>query len=171
MSEFTYFAAAMEFDPRTGIFTWKHRPRSHFNSDQAQLAWNGKHSGHRAGCRTARGYRAIRFAGKLHYEHRLAILFTTGDWPVEQVDHINGVKTDNRLSNLRPATNAENCYNLKLQRRNTSGTKGVSWDESRGKWQAKIGRAHIGRFDSIQEARVAIAVQRERLHGEFANHG
>lgn len=88
---------------------------------------------------------------------------TTGDWPTDQIDHINGDKGDNRIANLREATNAENNRNTGAGQANTSGFKGVCWDKAKGKWRAQIeidGRgAHLGYFTTPEAAYVASAAK------------
>lgn len=88
------------------------------------------------------------------------------------IDHINGVKTDNRLSNLRLASRSQNMANTGLRSTNKSGVKGVCWDKQSGRWDARIwkdGVAHrIGYFDDLDQAKVAYDAAASRLFGEFA---
>lgn len=95
----------------------------------------------------------------------------TGEWPAEQVDHINGTPDDNRWDNLREASNAENCRNTRRRQNNTSGTKGVTWDARRGKWNANIcvNRRYIflGYFEDIEAAAAAYAAASQKYHGAF----
>ena len=102
--------------------------------------------------------------------HRLAWFYMTGEWPKE-IDHINGSKVDNRFSNLRVASRAQNEANKRVRRDSFTGIKGVSWDDARQKWYAYLtidGVAKgLGRFDRLTDA---IAVrQRAALarDGEF----
>ena len=96
-----------------------------------------------------------------------------GYWP-ESVDHINGIKTDNRLANLRAANHAENMQNSRLRSDNTSGFKGVTWDQRAGKWQAQVhmnGRCKfLGYFDKVEVAAAKASAYREQHHKEFARH-
>ena len=94
----------------------------------------------------------------------------------EIYDHINGNGLDNRIkANLRPSTPTENACNQRIRTDNTSGIKGVSWDEDKNKWRARINHNgklyHLGYFTNKQEAERVIRVRREELHKEFANHG
>jgi hypothetical protein len=95
-----------------------------------------------------------------------------GEHPAAQVDHINGIPTDNRICNLRLADNHQNQYNQKLHRDNTSGVKGVC--KVYGKWNARISvagkRKSLGQFETIEEAASAIMAAREQFHGEFCRH-
>ena len=104
--------------------------------------------------------------------HRLAWLYMTGKWPVAQIDHINMVKNDNRWSNLREATKAQNKANS--PGRSTCGFKGVYVVKKRGtiKYRAQLrsaGKLHdLGYYRTPEEANAAYAVAAERMHGEFA---
>jgi hypothetical protein len=91
------------------------------------------------------------------------------------VDHINGNGLDNRRSNLRLCTNAENQHNARLRRDNTSGHKGVNWNSRDAAWQAQVmvngRRTSVGYFKNLDDAVAAIKAARAELHGEFANNG
>lgn len=127
----------------------------------------------RAGCDSSNGYRQIWFNGKQHLEHRVAWFLHYGEWPDRHVDHINGNRSDNRIINLRLATNSENLRNRLKPRNNTSGYKGVSYIKRYDIYQATIRvegkNKFLGRFASPEAA--ADAYQRAALkhHGEFAN--
>lgn len=92
-----------------------------------------------------------------------------------EVDHIDGSGLNNRRSNLRNATDGENMHNQRIHCNNTSGFKGVSWDASRNKWQAKISvnrrTVHLGRFGTADAARDAYDEASERYHGSFGRTG
>ena len=93
--------ALLAYDRETGLLTWRACPAS------GQGAVRMK-PGARAGCRSALGYMVVRINKVLYPAHRIIWLLETGQWPPEQVDHINEVKDDNRWENLRLATHAEN---------------------------------------------------------------
>ena len=107
--------------------------------------------------------------------HRIAWAIVHGRWPEHFLDHINRVRTDNRLANLREATNAENLRNRSVVRNNESGTKGVRMDKRSKRWQAriKIGGTSIslGAFASRDEAAAAYTAAAKKYHGEFAWRG
>src|SRR5690349_3748218 len=105
----------INYDPATGIFTWAKSGRG--------LCIKGNV----AGCVShgLKKYWKIRFKDKQYFAHRLAWLWMTGEWPAEQMDHIDGNSLNNRWSNLRAATSHQNCRNAKLPRTNTTGFKGV----------------------------------------------
>lgn len=131
-------------------------------------------AGELAGNLGKRGYIRIRIDGKYFYAHRMAWCLMTGSWPEFFVDHIDEDKTNNRWVNLRKATKSQNGANRGLSAHNTSGFKGVVWDDARGKWKAQIGSkdkpgsAHIGRFDTPEEAHAAYCRVATEIHGEFA---
>ena len=120
----------------------------------------------RRGYKRPDGYVYVRINGKSFGEHRLIHLLFTGEWPY-QVDHRNGLRSDNRPENLRAATHAENCRN----RRPLRASKGCYWQPKRGKWIAQIGvdgkRKTIGYFATEAEASAAYSKAANELHGEF----
>lgn len=94
--------------------------------------------------------------------------------PSLQVDHQDGDATNNADHNLRPATSSQNSMNRRLRSDNTSGVKGVCFDQRRGKWRTQVhvgNRAHhLGYYDDLAQAEAVVKAARERLHGEFARH-
>jgi len=96
----------------------------------------------------------------------------TGEWPKDKIDHRDTVRSNNRWSNLREATQADNLHNTGDYATNTSGRKGVSWCKSKYKWRSSImdrGRyMHLGYFDNIENAAAAYERAARELHGEFA---
>jgi hypothetical protein len=95
-----------------------------------------------------------------------------GEWPAAQIDHVKGDKDDNRLVNLRQASNAQNNRNVKKKSSNTSGFKGVCWDKERSLWMASIcvdrRQKTLGRFGTPEEAYSAYVTAARTFHGEFA---
>lgn len=146
----------LEYDPISGRFVWKVR-----RSRSAPV-------GSVAGSPLKTGYFAIVIGGKKYRAHRLAWFMTYGSWPENELDHINGVRTDNSLANLRPATRSENFQNKATSVRNSSGYQGVSWDVGTQKWRAKIclnrKQHHLGVFDSLEDAAKAYAAAKAELH-------
>lgn len=134
----------------------------------------GASAGSQAGSIHAKGYITIRIHDRLYLAHRLAWYIETGEQP-EQIDHINGVKDDNRICNLRAATPNQNQHNKALNKNNTSGVKGVSWNESKKKWEARVwmdGKCNrLGRFSDLAMADAAVRQFRKDKHKDFCNHG
>ena len=145
----------LSYDPATGEFVWTERA---YHAVVAE----------KAGGRNRKGYIQICIDLRRYYAHRLAWLYVHGRWPAEQIDHINGVKDDNRIANLREATNAENQQNRRITRKNTSDHVGVSWHKKTQQWRAQIsvnGRPkHLGCFDDIDDADKAYADAKAKLH-------
>jgi hypothetical protein len=121
-----------------------------------------------AGTLNSHGYWSIKIAGKPHKAHRLAWLYVHGEWPPEDVDHINRARDDNRIVNLRLASRSENIQNSSLRLDNSSGHKGVCWVECRQKWIAQIKHQsrckHLGYFDDINDAVAARKSAEAEMH-------
>ena len=166
---------ALDYDPVTGIFTWKSRPSSDFASNRAASNYKTQFEGKPAlTCIGVNGYQEGRLKGVGITAHRVAFALMTGHWPSEQVDHINGIRSDNRWCNLREATQSVNSRNMAMQSRNTSGRIGVHFDNGRNKWVAQ-GRANgqhynLGRFDT-KESAIAARIKFETEFGFHPNHG
>jgi HNH endonuclease len=151
--------SVLTYSPSTGEFTWLERRE------------NGVQPGKRAGWLNSRGYRVIEVDRKAFPAHRLAWLYTYGAFPTEQVDHINGVKSDNRLENLRVVSNSVNQQNKRRARSDSkTGILGVHLHRP-GKWQAKInieGKSRsLGIFNSPQEAERAYLEAKRRVHAGY----
>jgi hypothetical protein len=138
----------LSYDPLTGVFTWLKSP-----------AFVVK-AGRIAGARHHSGYIDIGYNKKLYRAHRLAWWFVHGHFPNYSIDHINEVKDDNRLCNLRLDINRENEQNnSKPQCNNTSGYLGVCWNKQKRRWQAQIHyknkQIYLGLYDIPEEAHEA----------------
>lgn len=165
---FERLRSVLDYDPETGHFWW--RPRK--GDTPHARTWNTRFSGKIAGSTSnGLGYVLIRVDGVTFYAHRLAVLWMTGREPANQVDHINMKRDDNRWSNLRAATKAENMHNTGRIATNQSGYKGVHWHSQRNKWTARIksnGRGlYLGLFETREEAAAAYEAAARELHGEF----
>jgi hypothetical protein len=112
--------------------------------------------GKRAGTVVTNGYRQVTVQGKRYMEHRLAWYLYYGKWPEQTLDHINGIRTDNRICNLRDVSMRENVLNHQHPRKRSGLPKGVflSKDGKRYRAQAyKNGkRTYLGTFDSPEQA-------------------
>lgn len=126
------------------------------------------------GSKTTKGYLIVGHNGKYYFVHRIIYLLNHGNCP-QFIDHINGIKTDNRIENLRQADIFTNHYNAKISLNNTSGAKGVHKLKRQKGYQARINvngkRKHLGTFSTFELADEFVSLAREMLHGEFANHG
>lgn len=148
----------LEYLPETGEFFWRISPSNIIKA------------GAKAGNLSAKGYILIGVDRKVLKAHRIAWLYVYGRAPVCQIDHINGIKSDNRISNLREVTAEGNCQNLRKAYSNnrSSGVLGVYWHEQAAKWQAKImhrGKAKsLGLFDSVEAASTAYLCKKRELH-------
>ena len=142
-----------------------------YNPDTGQLFRGGK-TLREITCRDRYGYIVLGVRYKTIRAHRLVWLLHYGKWPVNFIDHVNGNPSDNRIENLREASYAENNRNRSINRKNTSGFKGVTYDKSRRNWTAKITvgnkTSNLGRFPTPEEAHSAYCAAARKLHGEFA---
>lgn len=153
----------LHYDRDTGVFT-----RIKTTSSRAI-------EGNVAGYVGSGGYLRVRVDCRVYFCHRLAWLYEYGEFPSKFMDHINGDRQDNRISNLRQVSLSQNGFNRKMQSTNTSGVKGVSWCKEMKKWRAVImhegKHIHVGYFVEKIEAAEAIEKVRNELHGAFANNG
>lgn len=141
--------------------------------DTGDLIWNVQKGrarvGDIAGTPDGKGRLRIEISGKTYMVHHICFALFHGKWPSEQVDHINQNKTDNRITNLREASNAENSRNRK-RAAGKAGYKGVTLHK--GKYISRImmdGKVHnLGSFDCPKEAHEAYCKAAEELHGEFS---
>jgi len=115
------------------------------------------------------GYRKVHFDGQIYYTHRLIWKLLYGEDPLE-IDHINGNRSDNRITNLRSVPHYENMRNTKKMSNNSSGVMGIYWLKDRSKWRASIGRELLGDFDKLEDA-AAARKQAEKEYGYHPNHG
>lgn len=131
----------LDYDPDTGIFTWKYRPELVGSLN----ATNTLRAGKTAGSVTHR-YIQIMINKKMHYAHRLAWMYINGDFEDGEIDHINGNKHDNRIENLRLVNRSQNNQNRSVLSKNLSGFLGVSWHKATGLWRA---RGALGEHDRV----------------------
>ena len=136
---------------------------------------NGTQVGDVAGYKKTNGYVSITINSKKCMAHRLIWVLVHGSIDSKlQIDHINGVKDDNRLSNIRLVTQQENLKNKRIGKSNKSGAVGVSWYKKTLKWCAKINvngkMRHLGYFTNKDEA-IAARKAASIKHGFHSNHG
>jgi hypothetical protein len=156
---------AFAYDPVTGVITWKTEVK-------------GKHKvGDRAGYITDRGYRKMAVCGQKILASHIAWLLTYGEWPAKEVDHINRIRDDNRIENLRLANESQQRMNQKIASNSETGVTGVHYYTARVKqglkpYQAYISlqyrRIHLGYFWALGEAKAVRAAAELKYFGDYA---
>lgn len=144
----------LHYDARSGAFRWL--------ANRGGRKFDGVPGGHKK----TNGYVEITVDGWRYLAHRLAWFYHHGEWPQHYIDHINGIRDDNRIDNLRDVPHDENIRNVtRSSRANSSGLRGVSL--FRGRYRAEIQvagiRKHIGVFDTAEEASRAYIATKESL--------
>lgn len=143
----------LAYDPATGHFTW--------------LAKTGKRAvvGRRAGWQSKDGYARICVHGEEHQAHRLAWLYVHGDWPMQDIDHINGDRADNRIANLRDVSRSVNLQNRRAAGQTRTGVLGVSANGTGFKAEIKSDRRmHLGTFPTTAAASAAYLAAKRQHH-------
>ena len=144
----------LHYDPLTGVWTWMNPlPRSKVRRGDV------------AGSVDSNGRRKIRIASGFYYSARLAWLYMTGEWPKEQIDHINRIKDDDRWENLREASQSQNSYNRKWAEQGGE-LRGIR--EHGRQWRVDIGGKHLGLYRTLEEAKEVRDQALKRLAGPFA---
>ena len=138
----------LAYDRETGVFTWRVRPSRR------------TYAGDVAGTYDKEGYRVIKYRRRLYFAHRLAWLHVTGTWPAQQIDHINGQKDDNRISNLRDVSPSDNMCNIRGGHPpGRSGVLGAVKPVGKNKYRSVIRENQksrtLGWFSTAQEANAA----------------
>jgi|TARA_R100000455_G_C6268351_1_gene123822 hypothetical protein len=171
-------SSLLDYDPETGVLTWKPRAASGFNDGGHSAKhnvskWNGKNAGKPAlSSNHSAGYLHGSINGKFYTAHRIIWKLVHGV-DVEQIDHINGDRSDNRIENLRAVSHAENLRNVARHKRRTNPGTGVR-QTTGGKWQAYL--SHNGKFVSLgshetPEKALAVRKAAEVAYGFHPNHG
>lgn len=145
----------LHYDPETGLFTWI-------------TTGTGRKRNKSAGWLQRDGYRRIGIHGATYLEHRLAWLYVHGNFPPEQLDHINRTRHDNRITNLRTVSRQQNAFNLSLYKNNKSGYIGVHWRKDMNEYRACIridGKLKtIGYYACPKQAHEAYLKVKAELH-------
>lgn len=149
--------AVLHYDSVTGKFRWL-------------VARGRKKAGSVAGTKNRKtGYVYVSVFGKIYLAHRLAWFWMLGQWPENQIDHVNRVRSDNRWDNLREASCAENSRNAPARGK----VKGVTWHKGARRWMAQIrvnNRCmYLGMFSTAAAAHAAYVAAAKEYHGVFAS--
>jgi hypothetical protein len=148
----------LRYDPHTGVFVWLVGRRGFAGAAKA---------GRSAGTAHASGYVRIGIDGREYLAHRLAWFYVFGFWPREQIDHVNGDRSDNRLDNLREVSNQTNCENRRSSIK-PGKLLGVTFNKANRNWIAQIkassGHIHLGCFETQELAHAAYITAKRRLH-------
>lgn len=168
----------LSLNPETGRLTWRKREPRHFtdgrhSADHQCANWNARFEGKEAFYSVdTQGYRHGYIFNRIFSAARVVFALVHGSWPAHHIDHINGVKTDDRPANLRDVTQQENMRNRALSSNSSTGVHGVS--KHLGKYEAYIQvdkkRKRLGRFDQLADA-VKARQAAELEHGYHPNHG
>lgn len=157
-----FLKTVLRYDPSTGTWTWL----------APSTRWSRIKVGSEAGTISEGRYHMITVCGFQYKSHRLAFFYMTGKWPPSTMDHEDLDKTNNKWTNIRPATRQENGRNYPRQANNTSGRKCVSFDKRRGKFRAHIyvskRQKWLGYHDTAEQAHAAYADAARELFGDFA---
>jgi hypothetical protein len=142
-----------------------------FEYQDGELHWKSLKK--RAGGCNDQGYIKIKINGKLYSAHRLIFVMFHGYMP-SVIDHVDGIRHNNKIKNLREATVQENCWNRSVESNTFSNVKGISWHKDSNKWQAKLTidgkQKTLGYFQDLEEAKKVIKQHRSSIHGNFAKH-
>jgi hypothetical protein len=153
-----HLKSLLSYEPNTGAIQWVAKGKGRIKKKEAGTLLHS-------------GYVGICIGPKRFQSHRIAWALHHGSWPKDQIDHINGIKTDNRICNLREASNSQNGKNLGLSKANISGVKGVSFEKYTNRWKASIrvnGKMiSIGRFDKIENAIEARKIAEKKYFQEW----
>jgi len=160
-----YLKSILDYNPKTGEFIWEEEKRKRSRSSGvAGTRFKPKKS--------LCSYIRIGIDGKCYLAHRLAWLYTVGEWPNFELDHKDRDGTNNKWENLRSADTVQNKGNIGLKKNNKSGYKGVCWNKQNKNWRAVIMTArevkHLGCFKTKKEAAAAYNKAAKEFYGEFA---
>ena len=162
------------YDKQYGKIYWKPKNVYNCKSEKECARWNSRFSNKEVGCLNSHGYRKTKFLNKLVSVHRLIWLMEYGEYPNDQLDHINGNRDDNRIENLRISNPLINMQNRKQNENCKSGCSGVYFNKRENKWRAHIKsnkkNIHLGYYIDLNDA-VNARKQAEIKYGFHENHG
>ncbi len=158
-----FIRAILDYDPIKGVLRWKKRPDISTRADRK--------NGHVAGFKNKDGHLVIQIQKRRYPAHRLIWVLVYGHWPNNDIDHIDGNRSNNKLANLRAATRRENLRNMGKKPFNKSGYKWVSWHKPTNKWVAQVRNnktnVYLGVFNSPQKAHKRACGYARQIHGIF----
>lgn len=160
----------LEYDPETGVLTWKPRNQKWFTYKDFHIHWNSRWAGKTVGTLSKRGYLVFNVRNKLHTAHRTAWMLFHGEEPSGLIDHRNGDPTDNRITNLRCTNHKVNAENQRDKSRGKALPLGVFPvnGSKTGKVFARIivngRRKYLGTFEKPEEAAQAYLKAKRELH-------
>jgi hypothetical protein len=151
----------LDYDAKTGFFTWRN-----------PHACSSRKAGDVAGSVSPSGYLIITIGKSGYKAHRIAWLHHFGDWPQSIIDHADGNRLNNAISNLRECDQSQNCANMKVTRRSSTGLKGAYWHKKDQRFISKIrvrGKyINLGYHQTAEQAHSAYVAAAQKYHGEFA---
>lgn len=149
----------VEYNQSSGVFTWRKRPHARSTCRPGDVASGG----------ATGGYMRLSIGRDRYLQHRLAWLYVYGAFPAGELDHINGIKSDNRICNLREVSRVVNCQNVRsAYKSSASGFLGASYNKGMKKWRACIRsggkKILLGYFQAPEQAHAAYIEAKRRLH-------
>lgn len=169
----------LRYEPETGKLFWKERGPEWFDGRRQKAAhraanWSSRYADKEAFTAKSHGYHVGRIFDQMFRAHRVIWAMETSAWPDGDIDHINGVRSDNRIVNLRDISSSLNNRNMRLRSNNTSGVPGVYFSRSAGKWVACAwadGTYHyLGLHETVSDA-IAARKLADPMLGFHENHG
>jgi hypothetical protein len=162
-----YLRTRLKYDEKTGNLFW-------LGCGSMPKKWTARWANKPASSLAGNGYIQIKIGKKSLIAHRVCWALHYGEWPDGSIDHINGIRSDNRIENLRVVSRQTNQRNMKKYSTNKSGIVGVVRDTNRNKWYAYITignrKKNIGRFICLGQA-IRARKEAEKLYGFHPNHG
>ena len=158
-----YIRENLRYDPETGELWW---------TKLAEVKYNKRRMDKPVGSNVGKGYLEVRIplpsGSRNILSHRICWFLYCGSWPEGLLDHINGIKDDNKIENLRKATQNQNEMNKKKRADCSSKYKGVSWNKRNQQWRARVRKNELGSYTSEEEAARAYDKAARELFGEYA---
>jgi hypothetical protein len=168
---FDYIRQCLRYDD--GVLFWMPRPRWHFSCEMVYSKWGTRYAGRKAGNVSMFGRKGqesercvIILDGFRRYRYQFVWAIFNNEW-VDELDHIDLISTNDRISNLRTCTSSQNKANQGKRSTNTSGLTGVRFKKDRSKWQARLADKHLGYYLTKEEAETAYETESRAVYNEF----